>query len=104
MVRLNEIRGHRADGTPIIDTRNKWQKLYDDMRPKILEALRIRDEMEKMMQLPPDELPEKVPKKITFETNEHAIEVQGVTCRKPMPKKRVCFAPDGKSMWYEEVE
>ena len=33
-----------------------------------------------------------------------AIEIVGETCAKPQPKKKVVFAPDGKSMWYVTVE
>ena len=101
---MNEIRGHRVDGTPIIDTRNKWQKLYDSMRPKILKLFEERERVESLLKIPPEEDSEKMPVKITKEKNDFALEIQGVTCRKPMPKKRVRFAPDGKSMWYEEVE
>ena len=38
------------------------------------------------------------------ESKVSAIEIVGETCAKPQPKKKIVYAPDGKSMWYEEVK
>jgi len=92
---VTEIKAYRVDGTPIYDTRNEYQKLFDQKYNKKIREMctypttkRVREKIQP------------APKKIQLEPKSGVIEIVGENVRKPMPKKRIVFGPDGKSIMY----
>jgi len=92
---------YRSDGTEIVDTRNHYQKLFDEKyHAKAAEHLKRAKEERLQYQLPR----ERNNAKPIFRTKT-TIEVSSENgVAKPLPKMRKVYAPDGKSMWYEEVK
>jgi len=100
MQNQNENRKFRSDGTEIVDTRNRYQKLFDEKyHPRILELLRQRETADTSAERPG----RTTIRKIIAKSELPSIEIVGLNVAKPLPKKKVVIGPDGKSIWYEEV-